>query len=80
MSEHDEFIAAAALVVTEEGELDLLLPYEFPADPSDPVYFLFAVHFQAVNDPEFYDKVMGGVRNNPAFIEFLESQKEETVH
>lgn len=79
--EYEDFIAQAAIVVTEDGELDLLLPGILPEDPLDPTYFLFALHFKATNDPDFYNEIMESVRDSPEFMAFLDGDEtEETVH
>ena len=76
----NEVHATAGIIVNDEGELDILLPYEMPEDPDDICYFLFALHFMAVNDPDFQEYVMNEVRKDPDFMEFVRNGNDETVH
>jgi len=71
MSDNIEAMAVSALLVTEEEELDLMLPYAMPEDKDSLVYFIFAVHFLYLHNDNFYEYVMDAVHNNKEFAKSL---------
>ena len=58
------FDAMAALVVDQQGDIDLLVPQEWPEDPNHPVYFLVALFHKTQNDPTFYHRVIEEVKEH----------------
>jgi len=75
MSE-DEFVAC--IMVNLDGEIELILPVDFPDDPNDPVYFLMGVYYLAENDPDFYASVLESIKGNKEFKKHIEP--EEILH
>jgi len=74
------YYATSAIIITEDDELDLLLPLELPEDAENPIYLLMAVHYLATTDHTCNLEIMEQVKDDPEFMSYLDEQTEETVH
>ena len=72
----NKFYATCALVLDEEGDIDLLLPHE--DEQSEAALFLMAIFHRLKVDDEFYKANISWMRNHMDLHQELEP--EDKVH